>query len=167
MLVSRFLGGDVLVRNAGKVSGDRFFLTSVFMLAVLTMSVSCLSFCARQDFGSDFRASAPAFISLSGSIDAQRGCDAFLGAADPFYIDIYADASSSCDYEKVVSRHQSEIDRKIARDVESASLHVLRHMLKAYETEYLRSAAPCAARWTGSSAGVRGCRKAIECILPS
>ncbi|MDR1515878.1 MAG: hypothetical protein LBS45_09295 [Synergistaceae bacterium] len=151
-----------MARKVGNLCRDRFLLVSVILFAVSTLSISCLSFtyCARPDFISGSPASPVVF----GAGEAQGSGGTFLGAAGPFNIDLFAGVSPSYDYEKTASRHQSEIDRRTVREVESASFHVLRHTLKAYETEYLRSDV---SRRAGSSSDVRDWRKAIERILPS
>ncbi|MDR1020569.1 MAG: hypothetical protein LBL73_07415 [Synergistaceae bacterium] len=152
-----------------KVFGMRFsflFMTA-FMLAVLTLSIP---FCYRASQASvgDFRGASAVFVPASGVSKARTGEGAFWGVtADRLHIDIYTDSSNTHDYQKAVWRYQSEIDRRTAREAESASLRVRRNMLKTYEREYIRSVSEGGSCAAGRSVQVRNWLKAIERILPS
>jgi hypothetical protein len=144
-----------------------FLFVTVFILAVLTVSIPFFSCASRASMG-NARTFMAVFAPAAGSGETPMGGDAFWGAAsDRLHIDFYAGASDTHDYQKAVSRHRSEADRRAAREAEGASLRVWHNMLKTYEREYIRSVYEGGSCATGRSVCVRNCLKAIERTLPS
>jgi hypothetical protein len=158
-----------MAANSGKVLRNKFLFlfVSVFALAVWTASIPFF-YCVGQAAVGGAHDPSPTFVTVSGSSEARGGGNAFLDAAvGRLYIDSFTGSSDSYDYQKAVWRHQSEADRRTAREVEMASLRVWRDTLKTYETEYIRSVTEGGSCAVGRSVDVRDWLKAIERILPS
>ncbi|MDR0649549.1 MAG: hypothetical protein LBF92_09475 [Synergistaceae bacterium] len=156
------------MRGSVKVSRSKLFLfVAVFALAVLALRVP-LFYGVSSVFSGDALSLSEASAAPRGANEAQRGMDVFWdGTTYRLHVDIYADSYDAHDYQKAAWRHQPETGRRTARDAAGMSPRSLRSMVKAYESEYIRSAAASGFCAVGSSADMKNWLKAIERLLPS
>ena len=154
------------MRGKVKVSGVKlpFLFVAVFALTVLTLRVPFF-YSAPRAFS--MYSLAPSEVSAAAS-ETQRSGAVFWGEmTDRLDAYICPYSYDAHDYQKATWRHQPETGRRTARDAAGMSPRSLRSMVKAYESEYIRSAAASGFCAVGSSADMKNWLKAIERLLPS
>ncbi|MDR0615357.1 MAG: hypothetical protein LBG29_00980 [Synergistaceae bacterium] len=156
-----------MARKAEAVLKKRFFFVSVTFFVLCALSFSMPFAGGVSSHVSSGGALLTEFASPGG---LRHGGNVFSGvAAGGFHVDLY-DAPPSFaldDCQKAIWGHRSEEFRKAEREARGASFHVLQNLLKAYETEYVRSITEGGKNMAGLYAGVREWREALTHVCPS
>jgi hypothetical protein len=162
------LGGIAMAHKAGAVLKGRFFfaLVAFFALSALSFSVPFASGMAGNAPGG---ALVPELVSSEAGGLRHSGSVFSCVTACGLYVDLHGASPSFAldDCQKAIWSHRSEEPRKTAREARSVSFHVFQNLLKAYETEYVRSITEGGKNMAGLYAGVREWREALTHVCPS